>query len=68
MPLKEKKKRRLNGDTSLLRGNWLSRKTSFNSILMPRQSRALDLEIAAGKLLPGIYDRFAPNDESILTT
>lgn len=66
---KEKSKRRLNGDTSPLRGNWLSRKTSFNSILMPlppRQSRALDLEIAAGKLLPSIYDR--PNDESILTT
>lgn len=57
---KKKDKRRLNDDTSPLRGNWLSRKTSFNSILMPlpsRQSRALDLEIAAGKLLPGIYDR-----------
>lgn len=25
--------------------------------LPPRQSQALDLEIAAGKLLPGIYDR-----------
>lgn len=55
---KKKGKRRLNGDTSPLCGNWLSGKTSFNSILMPlppRQSRALDLEIAAEKA--SIYDR-----------
>lgn len=56
---RKKGKRRLNGDTSPLRGNWLSRKTSFNSILMPQQTesstRSRDRGLEAIAL--GIYGR-----------